>query len=54
MLHRALLQQGIGIYRAPSWLKERADGSALRWRVVALAADGNREGETAWRRLEVP
>ncbi len=50
-LHQALLQQGIGTYRAPSWLRDRLAGSDLRWRVVALDADGAVAGETAWRSL---
>jgi len=52
-LHDALLQQGIGMYRAPSWIVSRASGSTLRWRVVALDPEGRASGETAWRELIV-
>lgn len=53
-LHQALLQQGIGSYRAPSWLRERAAGTAITWRVVALAAGGEEIGATEWRELAIP
>ncbi|MEM9407458.1 MAG: hypothetical protein AAGA81_15580 [Acidobacteriota bacterium] len=52
-IHQALLQQGIGVYRAPSWLAERAGGVGLRWRVVALDAEGGTAGQTAWRTLRL-
>lgn len=45
----ALLQQGIGRYRAPAWLGDRLPGDALVWRVVALGPDGTRAAETPWR-----
>ena len=53
-LHQALLQQGIGTYRAPSWIRERASGTAITWRVVTLGGDGEEVGATEWRDLEVP
>lgn len=37
------------IYRAPSWLKEKA--KVVRWRVVALKEDGNKLSETKQRTL---
>jgi hypothetical protein len=49
----ALLVSGVGIYRAPSWLKDRAGDGNLRWRVVALDANGGKVGETATRRLRL-
>ncbi|MCG8457481.1 MAG: hypothetical protein MI919_14500, partial [Holophagales bacterium] len=48
---RAVLQQGIGTYRAPPWLGKEAVGRDLRWRVVALAPDGDTAAVTSWRRL---
>lgn len=53
-LHAALLQQGIGSYGAPSWLRERVPAGAIRWRVVALGAEGEEIGATPWRRAVMP
>ena len=47
----AVLQQGIGSYRAPSFLAANAPGG-LRWRVVALGPGGATVARTEWRRLE--
>lgn len=47
VLHSAVLQQGIGSYRAPPWLAERLDG-AVRLRVVALGPDGEELAATDW------
>lgn len=47
-LHAALLQQGIGTYRAPPWLGERLDGE-LRVRVIALGPGGDELAATPWR-----
>ncbi len=49
----ALLPPGKGIYRAPSWLKDKAAEGNLRWRVVALDQTGNPIAETAWRSLRL-
>jgi hypothetical protein len=49
----ALLVTGVGIYRAPSWLKDRAADGLLRWRVVALDQGGNSISETSWRGLRL-
>ena len=49
----AILPAGIGIYRAPSWLKDRAGDGTLRWRVVGLDQTGNRISETPWRNLRL-
>lgn len=46
----ALLPQGSGTYRAPSWLRERAT-SVLRWRVIALDKAGKQLSESDWRTL---
>lgn len=55
-VHSALLQPGVGAYRAPSWLREKVPGGQLRWRVVALGPTGDSTAETPWRalRLAVP
>ena len=47
----ALLQPGVGAYRAPSWLPEKAPGGQVRWRVVALGPAGETTAETPWRNL---
>jgi hypothetical protein len=39
------------LYHPPSWLFERANGRILRWRVLALGADGGTVARTAWRAL---
>ena len=44
----AVLQQGLGSYRAPSFLREKAAGK-LRWRVVAMGPDGRVTASSAWR-----
>ncbi|HKQ79646.1 MAG TPA: hypothetical protein VJ810_38490 [Blastocatellia bacterium] len=40
-------------YRAPSWLKEKADDGNLRWRVLALDRSGAPLAETTWRVLRL-
>jgi hypothetical protein len=52
-LFTAVVQQGIGTYRAPSWLRERAADGKLRWRVVALGPEGEDVAATVWRWLEL-
>jgi hypothetical protein len=49
----ALLQPGVGAYRAPSWLPEKAPGGQRRWRVVSLGPAGDSVGETPWRNLRL-
>jgi hypothetical protein len=51
VIFTAAVQQGIGTYRAPSWLRERAPGGKLRWRVVALGPDQEELAATPWRDL---
>jgi hypothetical protein len=51
LLHAAVVARGTGTYVSPPWLAERADTSALRWRVIALDANGRERAATGWRRL---
>jgi hypothetical protein len=44
----AIVPRGPGSYRAPSWLRERAGASAVRWRVTALDLLGRRVQESEW------
>ncbi|HVS03412.1 MAG TPA: hypothetical protein VMT16_11635 [Thermoanaerobaculia bacterium] len=48
----AVLQQGIGTYRAPVFLPERLGAGAWWWRVVALGPGGDELTATPWRPLE--
>ena len=48
----AVLQPGVGAYRAPPWLKERAGGKPLRWRVLAVSPGGEVAGASDWRTLQ--
>jgi len=46
----AMLQPGLGAYRAPTWLREKAPGDGiLKWRVLALGPAGETVAETSWR-----
>jgi hypothetical protein len=47
----AVALPGVGAYRAPSWLKEKAGSGVVQWRVIAVDGNGNRIGETPRRRL---
>ena len=49
----AVVQQGIGVYRAPPFLLSQGAGQALRWRVVALGLNGDEIAATPWRALDV-
>jgi hypothetical protein len=51
-LHSAVVAHGAGVYVAPPWIAERAGGSAIRWRVIALDASGHERGASPWRRLD--
>lgn len=44
---------GIGVYAAPSWLKDKLADGTLRWRVVALDQTGKQLGESTTRRLQL-
>jgi hypothetical protein len=48
----ALFPPGAGFYRAPPWLRDKAAGSILRWRIVALDEKGLAAEETTWRSLK--
>lgn len=50
-LFSAIVQQGIGQYRAPSWLAERAAGAAVKARVVALGPEEIEVATTTWREV---
>jgi hypothetical protein len=47
-VHAAIVPRGAGLYRAPSWLMEKA-GSNPRWRVVALDLLGRDVSKSEWR-----
>jgi hypothetical protein len=46
----AIVPRGTGLYRAPTWLFEKA-GNTPEWRVVALDLLGRKIQETEWRRF---
>lgn len=48
----AVFPAGAGFYRAPPWLKDKAAGSILRWRIVAIDEGGKVIEETVWRSLK--
>jgi hypothetical protein len=50
----AMVLPGVGAYRAPSWLAERAPEGQLQWRVRALGPAGESLAETSWRRFRTP
>lgn len=47
----ALLPPGLGSYRLPPFVAEKAAPGALRWRVLALDPDGEQLAATEWRAL---
>ena len=49
----ALLLPGTGFYRAPSWLRESARTSELRWRILAFGESGEMVAESGWRAFSV-
>ncbi len=49
----ALVPRGIGAYRLPPVLRERAPDGDIRWRVVAVDAAGREIRNSAWRRLRL-
>ncbi len=49
----AMLKRGAPLYRAPSWLKEKAGDGMVRWRVVAFDHAGSVIGESLWRGLKL-
>jgi hypothetical protein len=50
-IHLAIVTRGLGTYRAPPWLAERAAGQKLRWRVVGVDVRGKDRVASEWRRL---
>jgi len=50
-LMSAMLPANSGTYRAPSWLRERASGGSLRWRVCALDKEGKQIAESPYRKF---
>jgi hypothetical protein len=52
-IHSAIIARGLGTYRGPPWLADRATGHALRWRVVALDARGKDQMTSEWRPIVV-
>jgi hypothetical protein len=50
-VHSAIVARGIGTYRAPPWLADKAAGQPLRWRVVALDESARERSASAWRPL---
>ncbi|HEX6574434.1 MAG TPA: hypothetical protein VF042_05635 [Gemmatimonadaceae bacterium] len=48
----AIVPRGTGIYRAPTWLLEKA-GSSPRWRVVALDLLGREVSKSDWQKLSI-
>jgi hypothetical protein len=51
IVHAALVNGDVTVYRAPSWLAERAGDGRTRWRVVALSATGHTLAVSEWRSL---
>jgi hypothetical protein len=49
----ALARRGIGAYRLPPMLKDRAPDGQIRWRVVAIDVTGREIRTSAWRRLRI-
>jgi len=47
----ALLQQGIGSYRAPSFLREKGTNGKLRWRVVVIGPQNRPVAASEWREV---
>jgi hypothetical protein len=50
---QAVVLPGAGVYRAPSWLKEKSGANPLRWRVIALDETGKQLSETDWRTFKI-
>ena len=48
-LLRAVLPASAVAYDAPPWLRERANGGAVRWRVLAIDATGREVRASEWR-----
>lgn len=49
----ALVQQGIGAYRLPPFVKDRVIDGTVRWRVVAIDVSGRDVRSSPWRHLRL-
>ncbi len=49
----SVLQQGIGSYRLPTFMAGEVSGRTLRFRVVAMGAEGKPVAETSWRTITI-
>jgi hypothetical protein len=49
----AIVPRGIAAYRLPPFLKDRAPGGDVRWRVVAIDVVGREIRSSEWRRLRI-
>ncbi|HEY0242648.1 MAG TPA: hypothetical protein VGC52_08285 [Gemmatimonadaceae bacterium] len=47
-LHQAAVRREVGFYEVPSFVRERAQGRLVRWRVVALSASGSVLRRSSW------
>lgn len=47
----AIVPRGPGVYRAPSWLREKAGAGSMSWRVSALDLLGREVSRTEWRTI---
>jgi len=52
-VHAAIVPRGPGIYRAPTWLRDRSTDGALAWRVLALDLRGQKVSETVWQNFTI-
>lgn len=48
VLFSVVVQQGIGSYRAPSFVRDKAGAGTLRWRVVAIGPNEQELAATGW------
>jgi hypothetical protein len=57
LVHAAIVPRGLGTYRAPPWIGERAVVAGaqrgLKWRVIVIDDRGREQQSTAWRTLAV-
>ena len=49
----AIALPGVGVYSAPSWLKDKLGDGILQWRVVGLDTFGKQLSEYPTRRLRI-
>lgn len=53
VLLSALVRAGVGTYRAPPFVRDRASADRQRWRVTAVDIDGTLVGQSAWREMRI-